>query len=484
MVSGVIRREALSALLAGLAGLAGSYAVAGATPAFVGAPVSAFVVRAMPGSVVAVSIVYLGSLGTKLGFLFSLALTAVGLGALSLLGFAAGRRVGYPHVAAILACVLGWLVTAGLTGAPLLALGAGVPMGVAVAGFERWGPAAAPATDEARRRLVVGLGSVAGFGVVAYLLGRGRGGDVGGIGEPSARARIDAARALELDVEGLPGLVSDAEEFYEVDISLVNPTVEAADWRLTVTGAVDTEVTLTYDELTAMPAEHRFVTLRCVGDSLNGPQLDNALWTGVPLGDCLDMATPRGEHVVLRAVDGYDVGFPLAALRTAFLAYRMNGEPLPRKHGHPARALVPGHWGEVNVKWVTEIEVVDEPVDGYWERRGWHGTGPVNTVAKLWAEERDGDRVRVAGHAYAGTRGVSRVEVSIDGGDTWTDARLSRPLPGEDVWRQWVHEYDHPGERHEVVVRAVDGEGVVQPQGDPNPFPRGASGWVTKTIEG
>jgi DMSO/TMAO reductase YedYZ molybdopterin-dependent catalytic subunit len=160
----------------------------------------------------------------------------------------------------------------------------------------------------------------------------------------------------------------------------------------------------------------------------------------------------------------------------------MNGQSLPQSHGHPVRVLVPGHWGETNVKWLSEIELLDEEMDGYWEQRGWHGTGPVNTVAKLWSTTvLENGNTELAGHAYAGTRGIDRVEVSVDGGDTWTDAELSEPLPGDDVWRQWRHEFEPEG-THDVVVRAVDGEGTLQTEERSDSFPRGATGWVTETV--
>jgi hypothetical protein len=145
--------------------------------------------------------------------------------------------------------------------------------------------------------------------------------------------------------------------------------------------------------------------------------------------------------------------------------------------------LIPGHWGEINVKWVTEIEVLEEEATGYWEERGWHGTGPVKTVAKLHLiEELDGGRVRVGGHAYAGTRGIGGVEVSTDDGETWVEATLSEPLPDDDVWRQWVHEYDAPEDPHDVTVRAIEADGTVQPSERTDAFPTGPSGWVTRTV--
>jgi hypothetical protein len=187
---------------------------------------------------------------------------------------------------------------------------------------------------------------------------------------------------------------------------------------------------------------------------------------------------------MLRAQDGFFEEFPMEALEGGLIAYEMNGAPLPRKHGYPARALIPGHWGEINVKWLTEIEVLDRKKKGFWEKRGWHGTGPVKTVAKLHAvNHRDDGTIEVGGHAYAGTRGISKVEVSTDGGETWTDATLSEKLPGEAVWRQWRYAYE-PGDTnsHEVVVRATDEAGNLQTKSETGPFPNGPSGWVSERV--
>lgn len=215
---------------------------------------------------------------------------------------------------------------------------------------------------------------------------------------------------------------------------------------------------------------------------MNGNRMDNAIWTGIPTKPLLEQANPQADFVMAHAVDGYSVGFPLMELEESFLAYGMNGERLPRKHGYPVRLLVPGNWGEVNVKWIDELEIQEEEEDGYWETKGWEGTGEVKTVAKIKAVNETGDRIQVGGHAYAGTRGIRAVEVSIDGGDSWEEATLSEPLAGQDVWRQWKYEYDDPGD-HEVVARAIEEDGTVQPEERTGSFPSGPSGWVRRTIE-
>jgi DMSO/TMAO reductase YedYZ molybdopterin-dependent catalytic subunit len=447
--------------------------------------------------------------------------------------------------------------------------GVGVDVGTPDAGGDATGAARTDADENvavpaARRRQVLGSAlSVAGFVAASYVVGDRRTpsirGEIASGGQRDPRAMLSAAAERSFDLGGMEPLVS--EDFYQVDINAVDPAVEVDDWSLSVTGAVEDELTLTRRDLQSMRTHHRFVTLRCVGDPLNGKKMDTALWTGTPASRVLDRANPGSDCgcVMLRAADGYYEEFPLAALRAGLLAYGMNAEVLPRGHGYPVRALVPGHWGEVNLKWLTEIEVLEREAKGYWEKRGWHGTGPVTTVAKLHHVDRGDGRVRVGGHAYAGTRGVRRVEVSTDGGDSWQRARLSDPLPGVvdagggtptgtgtpngtdtgtpattgtptdtgtptttgaptdtgtpatsgtptdtdgstggggtptdspatgdgtvamDAWRQWTVAYDDPGD-HEVVVRAVDGTGTVQPSEQSGAFPEGASGWVRRDI--
>jgi DMSO/TMAO reductase YedYZ molybdopterin-dependent catalytic subunit len=346
--------------------------------------------------------------------------------------------------------------------------------------------------DPDRRSALGALVAAVAFGALGVRLGERDGGSSvaapGEFGGEETAALLDRASERSLDVAGLEPLVS--ESFYNVQYSSVSPTIDPDDWSLSVAGSVDEEVTVDYEDLRGMESRHEFVTLRCVGESLNGKKMDTALWETVPVAPLLEEAGLGEEDccVMARAADDFYEEFPLSALRDARIAYAMNGEALPRGHGAPARLLVPGHWGEINVKWLTELEILEQEAEGYWEERGWHGTGPVETVAKLHAVDTDGEGVEVAGHAYAGTRGISRVEVSTDGGETWTDARLSEPLPGadggaaEDAWRQWAYRYDPPEGNHEVVARAYDGDGTLQPETERDAFPSGPTGWVSRTV--
>ncbi|MFB6116955.1 molybdopterin-dependent oxidoreductase [Halosegnis sp.] len=489
-VRSTIAQTLVPALAAALAAVGGSFAVAGFTPAFVPAALASAVARLSPGALVTFAITVLGDLGKLLNIAMGFALGVGLFGALTAIAIAVGRRTDMAVASPVLAGVSVFAAAALLTDTLFASLVGGFAAAVVLA----VGPVLAylPATTgvaPGRRHALGTVGTALATVGLGYAVGRNRGDGPSRepVTDPEVRSLLDDATAKSLSVEGLEPLVSD--QFYTVDIAAAAPTITADEWTLSVTGNVEQEVEIDYDELTGMESREVFATLRCVGESLNGKKMDTALWTVVPAAELVDRAGASGNCcVMLRAADGYYEEFPLSALREGLFAYRMNGRPLPRGHGYPVRALIPGHWGEINVKWVTEIEVLDEEVDGYWEKKGWHGTGPVNTVAKLHAVDRADGQITVAGHAYAGTRGISAVEVSTDGGATWTEATLSEPLPSPeadraiDAWRQWAHEYEAPGGRHEVVVRAREADGTLQPREETGAYPSGPSGWVSKEI--
>jgi hypothetical protein len=489
MVDSASRYELGFAVLAGVTAVAGSYAVAGYTRSFVVAPIDALVVNLTPGPIVTFMIENVGDAGHLLHIALSVGI-AVGLfGVLSLAGRRITGRLDSVAAGSTIAGVSGWGLAAAITGEVILAAGAAIPVAVFTAASHLGRP---DGTHDPDRRRV--LGTVAGgilFAGTAVGIGSVFSEDTplaDAPGTEDVEARLDEGDRKSLDVAGdLPGLVSSIDGFYNVDIAEFDPELTAEDWSLTFTGAVTgDEMTVTYDDLVDMPREDRFVTLRCVGERLNGKKLDTAVWTGTPIAPLLEEVDPDGECgcVMLHGDDGYFVQYPVEVLENGFLAWGMNGKELPPAHGHPVRVLIPGHWGETNVKWLTKIELLDEEMDGYWEQRGWQGTGTVKTVAKLWDEgisKLDDGRTELAGHAYAGTRGISRVEVSTDGGESWNDATLSERLPDEDVWRQWRYTFE-PSGTHDVVVRAIDDDGNVQTQSESDPSPTGASGWVRRTV--
>ncbi len=297
---------------------------------------------------------------------------------------------------------------------------------------------------------------------------------------------IDAAGFEAVD--GLAPLITPNDDFYLIDTAIRKPQVDPATWSMRITGMVEREVELTFDELLAMDQIEESITLSCVSNEVGGRLVGNAIWTGVPLRSLLDMAgvQPGATQVVGRSVDGWTGGFPTEIAmdgRPAMVALTMNGEPLPIDHGFPARLVVPGLYGYVSAtKWLAEIELTTwEAFDGYWIPRGWGKEGPIKTQSRIDVP-RKGQTVpagpmAIAGVAWAGRRSVDRVEVSIDGGG-WVEAALSDEL-SESSWRQWLVEWDALPGRHQLRVRATDGEGQVQTAEVARPDPDGATGHHT-----
>jgi len=167
------------------------------------------------------------------------------------------------------------------------------------------------------------------------------------------------------------------------------------------------------------------------------------------------------------------------------IAVGMNGHVLPREHGFPARLLSLGTYGMKNPKWLVRIDVVDRPYRGFWEQRGWTKQAIVKTGSRI--DVPDGGRfgssgVTVAGAAFAGNRGISKVELSTDEGRSWQEAELKRELSPV-AWRLWRFRFDPPKPgRYRIQVRAFDGEGVPQTSRQADPHPDGASGYDAVTV--
>jgi len=283
-----------------------------------------------------------------------------------------------------------------------------------------------------------------------------------------------------LDATGITHLVTPQNRFYVNDKVLQAPDIGASGWHFAISGAVRREVGLDYPGLLARPATRRYITMECVDNPVGGPLIGNALWTGVRVVDLLGEAGARGEMVIFSAADNYAEGVPRKLLEQhdALIAYAMNGETLTREHGYPARLLVPGLYGFKSVKWLTGMEVVGGSYEDMWRKRGWSGIPIVRTTTRIDAARRQGDRVVVAGIAFAGDRGIRAVEVRTNGG-TWVRAQLG-PILGRAAWVQWVATV-RADRNARIEARAIDGLGHVQPRREHGAYPGGASGWATVT---
>jgi DMSO/TMAO reductase YedYZ molybdopterin-dependent catalytic subunit len=307
-----------------------------------------------------------------------------------------------------------------------------------------------------------------------------------------AEAALPAPAGAELSVDGLSPYFTPNEDFYRVDTALIVPSVSAEGWSLRVHGMVERELTLTYDELIARPLIERDITLACVSNEVGGPYIGNARWVGVPLADLLEEAgvAPGATQLVSTSDDGFTCGTPVDVVtdgRDAMLAISMNGEPLPIEHGFPVRMLVPGLYGYVSAtKWVVDLELTTfEAFDPYWIRRGWAEMAPIKTQSRIdtprnGASVPAGD-VTVAGIAWAQHVGIDRVEVRVDEG-AWQDAELAVE-DTIDTWRQWKVVVPMTSGEHRLQVRATDATGEVQTEALAEPFPDGATGWHTISIQ-
>jgi DMSO/TMAO reductase YedYZ molybdopterin-dependent catalytic subunit len=282
--------------------------------------------------------------------------------------------------------------------------------------------------------------------------------------------------------------VTSNDQFYIVSKNLfADPTVNGSIWQLVVDGQVEHSLTLSYSQLLAMPMKQQYESMMCISNEVGGQYMSNALWEGVPLMDLLQQVgvKPGATKVVFHSADDYSDSIHLSkALEpTTLMAVRMNGVTLPQEHGFPLRMLVPGIYGMKHAKWVTRIEVVNYNFQGYWQQRGWDDAAPIRMTTRidtpLNGSVLTANRLTyIAGVAFSGNLGISEVDVSTDGGESWQRATLKRPLSNL-TWVLWELAWQPKPGNYIVLARAIDMEGNVQ---DPNvepPLPKGSSGYHT-----
>ena len=334
-----------------------------------------------------------------------------------------------------------------------------------------WGTRAGPVpADDGRRRLMIGA--------VAGVLG------LGTAGMATFLYRNSALGYDGMTYDGPVKALTPTQGFYTVTKNLIDPAVFEPAWRLDVLGKVARPATYQLSDLSNMSGcITQETTLECISNSVGRGLISNAAWHGIPLRRLLDAASPAAGAigVTFRAVDGY---VHTASLETAmadgtFLAWLMNGQPLPNRHGYPLRLLVPSAYGEVSVKWLTQIEVLDHEDAGYYETQGWQPRF-VKTMSRIDFPKKDmtlkaGSSVQLQGIAYAADRGISRVEVSTDSGQSWTQAEITYGKPN--TWSTWMAPWkpDRTG-AVTLKVRATDGRGDPQSTVAHGFAPAGASG--------
>jgi DMSO/TMAO reductase YedYZ molybdopterin-dependent catalytic subunit len=289
---------------------------------------------------------------------------------------------------------------------------------------------------------------------------------------------------------GVAPRITPTGEFYTISKNFLDPLVRAEHWELNITGLVARPRTLRHGDLRALPNVSQPTTLTCISNEVGGGLIGTAVWTGIPLATLLTDAgvRPEATHVAFRCEDGYVETLPIArALDPAvLLVHTMNGEPLYEVHGFPARLIAPGSYGMKNPKWISRIEAVTRPPTGYWTERGWSPDEPIQTGARIdvpgLLETIPRGPTLLGGIAFAGDRGISRVEVSTDGGSTWLAAELE-PALGPATWVRWVLPWTptRAGD-HTILARARDGKGAIQTASVRKSGPGGATGYARREV--
>ena len=311
------------------------------------------------------------------------------------------------------------------------------------------------------------------------------------LGGLPARIPLTASQTPRTTSEAtVRGLATANSDFF-VRNHFAVPNLSDETWTLDVDGLVSKPVRVSYPDLLLMPSVRQTVTVECAGNPPGGTLVGTSVWSGVPLSVLLKQADVgrAASTVVLHGADSGDsegvppgthfaraIPIEKAMDPSTLLAYEMNGDPLPEAHGFPVRALVSGWYGMDSVKWLTRIEVLNQPFAGYFQQERYvsvRGNGERRPITRMGVssrmirpsegEEIRSDNYRVEGVAWAGERKVAKVQVRVNGSGDWQPATL-RASPVAMVWTPWNYDWHIAGTgQYTLDVRATDEDGNIQP---------------------
>lgn len=277
------------------------------------------------------------------------------------------------------------------------------------------------------------------------------------------------------------------EDHYQVFLRSEPTFIDISNWILPIHGLVANPKELTIDAIrNNYPSRDQYVTLSCISGRIGTTLISTTWWTGAVLQKILAdvQPLPNAKYLVIKSADGFyeTVALDLVASdERIMLCYAWDGEPLPFDHGFPLRIWLPDRYGMKQPKWIIDIEVTDEYREGYWVERGWDevarvmATSVIDTVAVRDVIDREGQRlVPVGGIAFAGARGISGVQVRVDGGP-WQDAQLRSPL-SETTWVIWRYDWPFAAGDHTFEVRCAEADGTPQIEEQRGNRPSGATG--------
>jgi len=246
------------------------------------------------------------------------------------------------------------------------------------------------------------------------------------------------------DLSDFPDFFTKNEDYFITRIGYV-PSIDRDTYRLEISGLIDNPTNFTLDELQSLNLTELPLTIECIGNGINGKLVGTALWKGFNVYDLLESLgiSETATGVKYTAADGYYASHTLDQLENNSVlgALFMNGVEIPPVQGFPLRILNPGYYGVKQPAWVTKIEVIDTPLEDYWQDRGWDTSAPIAIDSKIFFPQGTtsvnvSQDLRVGGSAFGGTR-VKLVEYTLDDGVTWTEATIVQQIDADNVWVFW-----------------------------------------------
>lgn len=310
----------------------------------------------------------------------------------------------------------------------------------------------------------------------------------------SATHRLPNADTIVQPAPGTRSEFTQVKNHYRIDIDTMPPHIDMDTWRFQLKGLVENPREYTIDEIRSMPAMNQFITLECISNPIAGDLISTQRWTGVSLKELLPEwgVQPEATHFDIVAVDGFHETIALDEINSderIMLCYDWDGLPLPDTQGFPLRIYIPDRYGMKQPKWIVSMEAVTRGQDGYWVERGWdrqarvRATSVIDTVA---ADSKITDAngnvlVPIGGIAYSGARGISKVELQVDGGQ-WREAQLRTPL-SDTTWVIWRYDYPYEQGEHTFTVRCYERDGTPQIEEPTGAHPSGATGLHSLTVK-
>ena len=287
-----------------------------------------------------------------------------------------------------------------------------------------------------------------------------------------------------------PDFITPSSDYYDTRIDGI-PEIDGGSYELKISGAIDNPRTFSLEELGKLEMVKKPLTIECIGNSANGSLIGTAEWRGFRVYDLLEsLGIQEGASVVKYiSADGYFTYNTLDELqeREVLGALYMNDASIPPLYGYPLRIIFPGYYGVRQPGWVVEMDVLKTGPEDFWSGSGWKTNTPMTVDSKIFFPGNNdrfntGDSIRIGGAAYGASR-ISSVEVTLDKGETWVPATITRSMDQDYVWVFWELMIT-PQEPGTITIssRATSADGAVQPGVDTD-YLDGTNSWPEVSIK-